>query len=184
MCAVGIWSAAERGVPVLLAVEGTYQLQGTGGKRCPALAVNRLWTKPPAERPSSELLTNHDLTVHPSSPRPPLSIGVRCQARVPNCWNSDPQLGRCSLEECRQQHPALWEALEKRRLGQEEVGSTQEDLRVGFEDRLTSRSSSGAALVNALHSTGRDRCSLSRAGWMLCAKLSLVSFLLRAFFIH
>lgn len=25
------------------------------------------------------------------------------------------------------QHPALWEALKKRRLGQEEVGSTQED---------------------------------------------------------
>lgn len=37
-----------RGVPVLLAVEGAYQLtgcsasQGTDGKGCPALAVNRL----------------------------------------------------------------------------------------------------------------------------------------------
>lgn len=28
VCAVGIWSAAARGVPVLLAVEETYQLQG------------------------------------------------------------------------------------------------------------------------------------------------------------
>lgn len=55
---------------------------------------------------------------------------------------------------------------------------------LGWGFRLASRSSSGAALVNALHSTGRDWCSVSRAGWMLCAKLSLVSFLLRAFFIH
>lgn len=28
VCAIGIWSAAGEGVPVLLAVEGTYQLQG------------------------------------------------------------------------------------------------------------------------------------------------------------
>lgn len=34
------------------------------------------------------------------------------------------------------------------------MGSTQEDLGVGFEDRLTSRSSSGAGLVNALHLLG------------------------------
>lgn len=65
-----------------------------------------------------------------------------------------------------------------------DLGSTQEDLEVGFEDRLTSRSSSGAALVNVPQCTGRDRCSVSRAGCMFCAKLSLVSFLLRAFFIH
>lgn len=64
------------------------------------------------------------------------------------------------------------------------VGSTQEDLGMGFEDKLTSRSRAGAALVNVLHCTGRDRCSVSRAGWMFCAKLSLVSFLLRALFIH
>lgn len=36
---------------------------------------------------------------------------------------------------------------------------------MGFEDRLTSRSSSGATLLNALHSTGRDRCS----GWGGCS---------------
>lgn len=78
----------------------------------------------------------------------------------------------------------MWEALKRRRLEQEIVQSMQEDLGVVFQGRLTSRSSSGPALVNALHGTGRDWCSVSRAGWMLCAKLSLVSFPLRAFFIH
>lgn len=32
VCAVGIWSAAGRGVPLLLAVEGTFQLQGAPGR--------------------------------------------------------------------------------------------------------------------------------------------------------
>lgn len=77
---------------------------------------------------------------------------------------SHPHLGRCPLEKCRQQHPAMWEALKKTRLGQMDVQSTWEDLGVGCQDRLTSRSSSGAAQVNAFHSTGRDWCSVSRAG--------------------
>lgn len=99
--------------------------QGTDGKGCPALAVNRLWTKPPAERLSSELLTNRDLMVQAffSKASSEHSSKVSGQStQLLESWSSPEKVFPGEM-----QHPALWEALKKRRLGQEEVGSTQED---------------------------------------------------------